>query len=399
MARQQLPPQIKKIELEKKERGKPVVRYQLTVDTGINPETGRRKQFKKRYATEAEARDMLATIQSDVVRDVHVHASSLTVEKACADWLAGRRVKPTTLSAYTHALQPLRDRHGDLSVQKLTKRDVDDLVTDLTTGEFKKSDGEPARKWTANSVNPMLNLVSAVLTGLMKQGLLVRDVAQLVDRLPRPKKEMKTFTEHEVRTLLAKAESDRIGHAWHLALSGLRRGEVAGLRWSDVDLVDKTLTVAHNRVSVNGKAVEGDPKTDKSARTLPLTPALETSLKAARKRHSIERLALGEAYGPGTHVVCDEAGNPYHPDTISTYWRTICKSAKVSAIRLHDARHTCGTLMHLQGVPIAVISAWLGHADSAFTMRTYMHSQDDALKAAAASLQSLVTIRDNFGSL
>jgi integrase len=74
-----------------------------------------------------------------------------------------------------------------------------------------------------------------------------------------------------------------------------------------------------------------------------------------------------------------------------TYWRAICVEAKVPKIRLHDARHTCGTLMHMQGVPIVVISAWLGHVDPAFTMRTYVHNQDEALKLAAATLQQVVS--------
>jgi len=69
----------------------------------------------------------------------------------------------------------------------------------------------------------------------------------------------------------------------------------------------------------------------------------------------------------------------------------VCSAAKVPSIRLHDARHTCGTLMHLQGVPIVVVSAWLGHADPAFTMRTYVHSQNDALAAAAVILQRVVS--------
>jgi Phage integrase family len=76
---------------------------------------------------------------------------------------------------------------------------------------------------------------------------------------------------------------------------------------------------------------------------------------------------------------------------MSNYWRALCVAAKVSPIRLHDARHTCGTLMHLQVVPIVVVSAQLGHADPAFTMRTYVHSQDDALKIAAVSLQRVVS--------
>ncbi|MBM4489716.1 tyrosine-type recombinase/integrase [Rhodococcus hoagii] len=398
MARQQLPPQIKKVELKSRAKGKPVVRYQLTVDTGTDPLTGRRKQFRKRFKTEDEAREVLAEVQNDVAKRTHVHASALTVEEAVANWLAGRRIRPTTLAAYTHALQPLRDAHGATQVQKITKRDFDDLVTGLIAGSIPKADGSPRRPWDANSINPMLNLASRMMDDLVKQGVLVRNVAALIDRVPRKKKEMKTFTKAEVQMLLSAAAKDRNEHAWQLALSGLRRGEVCGLRWSDVDLEAGSITIANNRVSVNGSVVEGDPKTDRSARTLPLTPALKKSLKTARKRQAKERLALGEAYGPGTYVVCDEAGRAYHPDTISDYWRAMCKTAKVTEIRLHDARHTCGTLMHLQGVPIAVISAWLGHADSAFTMRTYVHSQDDALKLAAASLQSLVTTRDNFGT-
>lgn len=105
----------------------------------------------------------------------------------------------------------------------------------------------------------------------------------------------------------------------------------------------------------------------------------------------MERLALGPAYGPGEHVVCDQAGRPYHPDTLSDFWRVLCGKAGVPQIRLHDARHTCGTLMHFEGVPIVVISQWLGHTDPAFTMRTYVHSQPDALKLAADTLQQVVT--------
>lgn len=78
---------------------------------------------------------------------------------------------------------------------------------------------------------------------------------------------------------------------------------------------------------------------------------------------------------------------PRHPDTLSDFWRNLCTAAKVSKIRLHDARHSCASLMHADGAPIAVISAWMGHADPAFTLRTYVHTQNDALKAAAASLQ------------
>jgi integrase len=187
-----------------------------------------------------------------------------------------------------------------------------------------------------------------------------------------------------------------VGDAWHLALAGLRRGEISGLRWSDVVLDDArdvgTLTIAHNRVSVGGQVHDTDPKTERSAGTLPLTPALAKALKRAKATQAADRLRLGPYYaGQGDHVVVDEHGRPYHPDTLSDFWRELCAEAKLRQIRLHDARHSCASIMHAQAVPIAVISAWLGHADPAFTMRTYVHAENDALKAAAATLQKVVT--------
>ena len=79
---------------------------------------------------------------------------------------------------------------------------------------------------------------------------------------------------------------------------------------------------------------------------------------------------------------------------ISRYWRDAVKAAGIRHIKLHAARHTCATLMHLQGVPVAVIAAWIGHKDASTTMKIYAHSQSDALKAAGASLNRVVTTRD-----
>ena len=78
------------------------------------------------------------------------------------------------------------------------------------------------------------------------------------------------------------------------------------------------------------------------------------------------------------------------PGTLVLAWKRLLTRAGVRQLRLHDARHTCGTLMHLRGVPVAVIAAWLGHIDAAFTMRTYVHSQNDALRSAA-SVMDVVT--------
>lgn len=390
MSRHQLPPQIRKVEVLDRRTGKTVTRYELRADAGLNQSTGQRQQVKRRYRTEAEARKALGEIGGQGAAGTFVARSVLTVEQACADWLAGlHSIEPTTRAAYEHALKPLRDRHGDTPVQQLTKTDLDRLVTDLVAGTFPGH----RRKWAANSINPMLNLISRLLADLVTQGALARDVAAMVMRLKRGPKKLNTFTEAEARQVLKHVERDRLGHAWHLALAGLRRGEISGLLWVDVALDDKqdggTLTISRSRVSVGGQVHDKDSgKTENAERTLPLTPALAKALKHARNVQNTERLKLGPDYGPGVHVVVDEAGRTYHPDTLSDFWRELCGAAGVKRIRLHDARHSCASIMHEQGVPIATISAWLGHGDPAFTMRTYVHAQNDALKNASAIASS-----------
>ena len=114
-------------------------------------------------------------------------------------------------------------------------------------------------------------------------------------------------------------------------------------------------------------------------------------LEAAKARQAAERLALGSAYRSGAYLVSNEIGDPYSPAVLFRYWRDAVKAAGVRHIKLHAARHTCATLMHLQGIPVAVIAAWIGHKDASLTMRLYAHSQDTALKAAGDTLNRVVT--------
>src|SRR5262245_54183929 len=115
--RQQLPPQIRKVEVRDRSTGKPVVRYQVTVDAGINPDTGKRRQIRRRFSTEQAARAELAKVQGGVTAGTYVHASKLTVDQACEAWLASKHsLKPSTLRGHRVSLQALRDELGHLEV-------------------------------------------------------------------------------------------------------------------------------------------------------------------------------------------------------------------------------------------------------------------------------------------
>ena len=147
-------------------------------------------------------------------------------------------------------------------------------------------------------------------------------------------------------------------------------------------------------MAIGKQIAAGTPKSKASNRTLPLPDEVVPALKAARKRQAEERMAFGQGYGSGEYVASDATGQPYHPNLLTFRWGRMLDDLDIERVRLHDARHSCATLVHLRQVPIAAIAAWLGHASAAFTMAVYAHSQDDALKAAASSFGRVVTTRD-----
>lgn len=387
MARQQLPPQIKKITVLDRVSGKMVERYRVKVDVGVNPVDGKRQQAKRHCRTESEARKLLSELQYKAATGTYVSPSTVTVEQMCAEYVAGRHnLRASSLSKLEYDIAPLRERHGNRQAQKLTKAHIDALVTDLVAGGTVTAKGRTRRPWSPIAVNKVIATVAQVLDDAREQGIVPKNVAEKVARVSVPDKDVDTYTVAEVEQLRKHFATDRIGHAWELATYGLRRGEIAGLRWADIDLTAGTLSVANNRVSAGGTTVENDPKSIASRRVLPLPSRLETVLRAAKKRQTIERLALGEQYGAGEYVVCNEVGEPYNPAVLSRYWARAVAAAGLRHLKLHGGRHTAATLMHLDRVPVAVIAAWIGHSDPTLTLRVYAHSQNDALKAAGASL-------------
>jgi integrase len=286
--RRQLPPQIRRIVLKQRDGTKVVVRYQLTVDTGYVD--GKRKQLRRRYETEREARKALAEVLGKVAAGTYVQPTTLTVDQACAEWLGSRhQIKPTSAAGYEYVLQPVRSELGHLAVQDLTRRHLDELVVKLREGVLQRSNGRPRKPWSARSCNYMLTAIRQVLGQLVAEGLLVRNVAVLVARVSGKARGAQTFTMTEVAVVLQGIADDRNRHAWHLALAGLRRGEIAGQRWDDIDFANKLIRIGRTRIDIKGKAVESDDaKSEASNRTLPIPDPLLVELKAAKARLAAE---------------------------------------------------------------------------------------------------------------
>jgi integrase len=215
-----------------------------------------------------------------------------------------------------------------------------------------------------------LGRLKAAFEMAVDEGRLVRNVVKLVTPPEYTPGERATWSRTEVRRFLRLATKDRLHTAWRLILYGLRRGEVLGLHWSDIDLCAKTLAVSQARALVDYKVRIEPPQSHNGKRTL-LDDELVSALTELRKRQTRESAAAGHAYRAGLedldcytagdeYVAVDEIGIALHPEAYSDEFTRLLKRAGLPKIRLHDSQHTALSLMEKSGVPISIVSKWAG---------------------------------------
>ena len=186
---------------------------------------------------------------------------------------------------------------------------------------------------------------------------------------------MRAWTAEEVRRLLAHVEGDRLAPIWRLFVAtGMRRGEVAGLRWSDVDLDAARLSVRSTRVLVYAEVRSLEPKTRRSRRVVALDAGAVTALRRHARHQAVERGRLSGLWEDTGYVFVREDGRPLDPDRISHLFG------------VHDLRHTAATLALAGGVHPKVVSERLGHSSIAITLDTYSHVLPSMQEEAAAKL-------------
>jgi len=206
-----------------------------------------------------------------------------------------------------------------------------------------------------------------------------------VDRPRVAHREMAAWTNTETRQFLAATAGDRLAAAWRIFLTlGPRRGEVAGLRWADVDLDDGRARFVHTLVVVDGKAVESTPKTAAGRRSVPLDPVTVAALRAHLVRQDAERAVAGPIWTETGYVFTQEDGQAYHPDFYSNRFDALAKAAGLRRIRLHDARHTAATGLLEDGTPTKVAAELLGHASPTITATLYQHVLPGMTESAVA---------------
>ena len=202
---------------------------------------------------------------------------------------------------------------------------------------------------------------------------------------------MRTWTPEELRTFLQFVESDPLFAAWVLSAStGMRRGEVLGLRWQDIDFARRRLAIRQTIISIDYLVEISEPKTARGRRSVALDTGTVAALRAHRAAQNQEKLKLGQAYQDSGLVFCRADGTPVHPDRFTQMFDKHVKDSGIPRIRLHDLRHTHATLALAAGIHPKVVSERLGHSTVAFTMDVYSHAIPSMEAEAAETIANLV---------
>lgn len=281
-----------------------------------------------------------------------------------------------------------RARLGQRKARSITAADVETHVRGFMLTQGRVRGGTPGTPLGARSVRLALGQLSAAFALAVKRKRLAFNPCETVDLPPQSKAPRPTWSGEQVRQFLEHAGADRLAACWRLTAYGLRRGEVAGLRWDAVDLEAATITVGLARVVVDGRVIAKPPKSDRGFRTLPADPELVAALRALHKRQAAERLAAGVAYTPAGDVACDELGAAVHPEWLTDEFHRIAAAAGLPRIRLHDGRHTSNSLMAAAGVPDHIRAAWCGHT-VAVNVATYTHARPEDLAVARDALTAI----------
>ena len=294
------------------------------------------------------------------------------------------KVRPSSHQTYRGYI----DNHigpniGDIPLEKLTSLNLQKLYkTLLTKGRVDRLEAkEQPKGLSAKTVRKIHQILSSALKLAQEQRIILANPAEGC-ALPKVKhREMKTLPVEQLQSFLREARESGVFELYYLELAtGLRRGELLGLKWEDLDLERGDLRVKRQVSRINGEVVEAPLKTKNAYRTLPLAEATVSVLKEQRKK-----------VGSSPWVFPSPNGGPISPDSVLHMLHRVLKRAGLPKVRFHDLRHTFATLALQNGVDIKTVSGMLGHFSAGFTLDTYAHVTSAAQRQAAQTMGNVLS--------
>jgi integrase len=346
---------------------------------------GSRKRFYVYGKTWEEARDKLIEEQAKIVRGIPVATESWRLGPYLDHWLetvVKQTRRPATYANYeTYIRLYLKPELGSYRLRRLSVANVQQFLN-----------GKLAEGQSVRNVQIMRQVLSAALTRATREELVSRNVARLVELPTWEPREVQPWSADEAMAFLAAAKTEPLHPAFVLLLLyGMRRGEVLGLRWLDVDLAAGKVHVLQQLQRIRGSLHTGPVKTRAGNRDLPIPAIARAALLARQAKQAADREAFGAAWQDTGLVFTTRSGRPVEPRNLDRSFLRICEDRKIRVITVHHLRHTTASLLKTLNVPARDTQTILGHSNYSTTMQIYTHVDEVARREALTGLNNLLT--------
>lgn len=369
--------------------------WAVVIFLGRDPDGKQHRKWHTVRGTRRDAQRELARLMNEINTGAYVEPARISLAEYLDRWLldyAKPKVAGTTYDRYQEMIEShIKPALGTYALPKLAPLHIQGFYSRaLASG---RKDGKGGL--SPQTVLHFHRLLHKALAQAVKWQLLARNPVDAVEP-PKPKpQEMQVLDEGETATLLRQLEGSRLYVPVLLAVTtGLRRGEILGLRWADVDLARKSITVAQSlERTVDGLKFKS-PKTHRSRRAVSLPAMTVEALRAHRAKQGEERLMIGADYDDNDLVCPGLGGSPWRPDVFSASFAKAIRRMAIRQVRFHDLRHSHATHLLRAGVHPKVVSERLGHSRVGITLDTYSHvlpgMQQDAANLIDAALVAAI---------
>lgn len=368
--------------------------WAIVIELDRDPLTGKRRQkWHTVNGTKRDAERRLAELLHQMATGEYIEPTKLTVGEFLRRWLqdyAQGAVRRTTLDSYRWLIEKhISPALGHIPLSHLKPLDLQRFYAQKSaTGRLDGRGGLAPR-----SVQYMHGLLREALGSAVKWEVLSRNPAESVDPPRRERREMQVLDIGDVQAFLEAARGTRYYALWVVAVTtGLRRGEMLGLRWQDIDMEAGTLAIRQTLVCLRGRMIiQPRAKTDRSLRTVSLPDAAMEALRAHKAQQDDER-RFARDYQDNGLVFCSPEGRPVDPNNLTKrYFKPLLQQAGLPDIRIQDLRHTHATMLLGAGVNLKLVSDRLGHTTTRMTADIYSHVLPRMRDEVAAAVDKILS--------
>jgi integrase len=343
-------------------------KWAYTVDIGKDPRTGKRKQKSQSgFKTKKEAQAALAELVNGVEKGNYVEPTKKKFKEFALDYLENtyiNRVKRSSYeSSYNVAVTHVIPFFGDIDINNIDQF----LVHELYSLKLKEG-------YAPSYIQRMHEMVRLLLRVAFKWEILHKDISSMLEPPRVPKKEMKVWTIKQVNDFLKWTKHSRYHPIYFLAAwTGMRKGEILGLSWDDINFDEKTISIKKTLYRVKGEALLHEPKTKNSIRTIYMDDDIIRVLKMQKVKQNLERLRYGGVYKEHNMVFAQETGDYVNSQGVNGLFTRYINQSGLPRIRFHDLRHTHATILLSMGVNPKIVAERLGHSSVQITLDVYSH--------------------------